>query len=186
MAPDDITELLVSLRNGRREALNELFPLVYEELRLLARRRLSYRSGGTLGTTALVHEAYLKLFDHARLTLNDRKHFFALAAKAMRQILVDHARRRGARKRGGDLHRVDLDAAEVPVDDRASELLALDDALRHLADLDDRLGRVVELRFFGGLTVEETAEVLDVDPRTVKRDWRKARALLYQALGGTP
>lgn len=182
MTPDDITRLLVSLREGHREAWNDLFPLVYEELRAIARRRTASGSDRTLGTTALVHEAYLKLFDRTRLTVNDRKHFFALAARAMRQILIDHARRRGAAKRGGDLRRLDLDDATIAVDDRAGELLALDEALQRLARLDERMARVVELRFFGGLSVEETAEVLEVDPRTVKRDWRKARAVLYQEL----
>jgi RNA polymerase sigma factor (TIGR02999 family) len=179
--PDDITRLLISLREGRREALNDLFPLVYEELRAIARRRIP-AGEQTLGTTALVHEAYLKLFDHTRLTLNDRKHFYALAARAMRQILIDHARRRGAAKRGGNLRRLDLDDATIAVDDRAAELLALDDALQRLSKLDERMGQVVELRFFGGLSVDETADVLGVDSRTVKRDWRKARAVLYQEL----
>ncbi len=185
MAQPDITQLLVSLRQGNREALNDLFPLVYEQLRALARHRLPL--GGpdqTLSTTALVHEAYLKLFDQTRLTFNDRKHFFSVAALAMRQIVVDHARRRQAQKRGGGRKPMNLDAAELPVDDRAEEILSLDEALRRLSGLDERLGRVVELRFFGGLSVEETAEVLDMDPRTVKRDWRKARALLYRDLSG--
>jgi RNA polymerase sigma factor (TIGR02999 family) len=180
--PDDVTRLLISLREGRREALNDLFPLVYEELRAIARRRMPVGGEQTLGTTALVHEAYLKLFDHTRLTVNDRSHFYALAARAMRQILIDHARRRGAAKRGGDLRRLDLDDATIAVEDRAGELLALDEALQRLARLDERMGQVVELRFFGGLSVDETAEVLGVDPRTVKRDWRKARAVLYQEL----
>jgi RNA polymerase sigma factor (TIGR02999 family) len=182
VSPDDITQLLVSLREGRREALNDLFPLVYEELRLLARRRLPSGTVQTLGTTALVHEAYLKLFDHTRLTVHDRKHFFALAAKAMRQIVIDHARRKSALKRGGDLRRLDLEDSEIAMDDRAPDLLALDEALSHLAHLDERLARVVELRFFGGLTVEETADVLAIDARTVKRDWRKARAVLHREL----
>ena len=182
MPPDDITRLLISLREGRRDAWSDLFPMVYEELRAIARSRMPASGERTLGTTALVHEAYLKLFDHTRLTVNDRKHFFALAARAMRQILIDHARRRGTAKRGGDLRRIDLDDATIAVDDRAGELLALDQALKRLAALDERMGQVVELRFFGGLSVEETAEVLGVDPRTVKRDWRKARAVLHQEL----
>jgi RNA polymerase sigma factor (TIGR02999 family) len=182
VAPDDITVLLVSLREGRRDAWNDLFPLVYEELRAIARGRMAASGEQTLGTTALVHEAYLKLFDHTRLTVNDRKHFYALAARAMRQILIDHARRRGTAKRGGGLRRIDLDDATIAVDDRAGELLALDQALQRLSTLDERMGQVVELRFFGGLSVEETAEVLGVDPRTVKRDWRKARAVLHQEL----
>ena len=182
MAPDDITRLLVSLRDGQRDAWNELFPMVYEELRAIARRRIPAGGERTLSTTALVHEAYLKLFDHTHLTVNDRKHFYALAARAMRQILIDHARRRSTAKRGGGQVRIDLEDATIGVEDRAAELLALDQALKRLATLDERMAQVVELRFFGGLSVEETAEVLGVDPRTIKRDWRRARAVLHQEL----
>jgi RNA polymerase sigma factor (TIGR02999 family) len=135
-----------------------------------------------LNTTALVHEAFLRLPGQSGLSLQDRRHFFSVAAIAMRQIVIDHARRRTALKRGGGVRHVDLEDTELAVDDRAEELLALDGALSRLSQLDERLGRVVELRVFGGLSVEETAEVLDVDPRTVKRDWRKARAILYAAL----
>ena len=186
MPDDDITRLLISLREGSRDALHDLLPLVYDELRAMARRRLSGQPGDqTLGTTALVHEAYLKLIDQTRLSINDRKHFFAVAAMAMRQIVVDHARRRRALKRGGaGRRRVDLESTELAVDARAEEIVALDEALTRLTALDERLARVVELRFFGGLSVDETAEVLEVDPRTVKRDWRKARALLHQDLAG--
>jgi RNA polymerase sigma factor (TIGR02999 family) len=185
MTTEDVTQLLLSLREGRREALSQLFPLVYDELRRIAGRAVGSRGADqTLGATAVVHEAYLKLFDQTRLTVNDRKHFFALAATAMRQIVVDHARRRSARKRGGDLRRVDLDAESLSREAPAEDILSLDQALQRLAVLDERLERVVVLRFFGGLSVEETAEVLEVNPRTVKRDWRKARALLYQELSG--
>ncbi len=184
MSAGEITRLLVALREGRSEALEELLPLIYGELRVIARRRLG--GGATLSATELVHEAYLRLFEQTGLALNDRRHFFAVAALAMRQILVDRARRRGALKRGGGLRRLDLDAAEIPAEDQAELVLSLDEALRRLKEVDERLTRVVELRFFGGLSVEETAEVLDVDPRTVKRDWRKARALLYQSLAGEP
>ena len=183
MAREDITQLLLELREGRRGAENSLLPAVYEHLREMAHYRLSMgRPGQTLNTTALVHEAYLKLFDQTRLSVSDRKHFFSVAAMAMRQIVVDHARRKQALKRGGDYRRVDLEPGELSIDDRGLEILSLDESLRRLSALDERLGRVVELRFFGGLSVEETAEVLDVDPRTVKRDWRKARALLYRDL----
>ena len=186
MPTPDITQLLISLRGGRREALNELFPLVYDELRVIARRRLSGQRGDrTLSTTALVHEAYLKLTDQTRLSLNDRKHFYAVAAMAMRQIVVDHARRSQAQKRGAGRRSVDIESAVLSVDDRADEIVAIDEALQRLSRVDDRMARVVELRFFGGLTVEETAEALEVDPRTIKRDWRKARALLYLELGGS-
>jgi RNA polymerase sigma factor (TIGR02999 family) len=184
--PGDITELLLSLRAGRPDAMDDLMPIVYEQLRAMARRKLGPRRGGeTLDTSDLVHEAYLRLFDQSRVTPQDRRHFFALAARAMRRILIDHARRRGAAKRGGGRRRVDLDAAEVPAHEAGADLIAVDEALTRLAAVDERLAKVVELRFFGGLSVEETAEVVGVDPRTVKRDWRKARALLYRDLGST-
>jgi len=186
MPPEEITHLLLRLRDGRHEALEELLPIVYDELRAIAHRRLSPgRKELTLNTTALVHEAYFKLFDRTRLSLNDRKHFFSVAAMAMRQIIVDHARQRQAQKRGGDYRRLDLEPDDLPIEDRGLEILSLDEEPVRLTALEERLGRVVELRFFGGLSVEETAEVLDVDPRTVKRDWRKARALLYQDLTGS-
>lgn len=184
MSGHDVTQLLIELRNGRREALEELLPLVYEELRWIASRRLGGGRDQTLGATALVHEAYLKLFDQTRLVWNDRKHFFAVASMAMRQVVVDGARRKRARKHGGELGRVDIDAIEVGAEDRVEEILALDQALSRLSQLDERLARVVEMRYFGGLSVEETAEVLGLDPRTIKRDWRKARALLYRSLSG--
>jgi RNA polymerase sigma factor (TIGR02999 family) len=178
----DITNLLIDVRDGKRQAVDALLPLVYEQLRAVAHRRLMAGPGAGLDTTDLVHEAYLKLFDQTRLSVHDRKHFFAVAAMAMRQVLVDQARRRAAHKRGGGAPHVELESAQVSVESSAEEILSLDEALRRLSSVDDRLGRVVELRFFGGLSVEEVAEVLEVDPRTVKRDWRKARALLYRDL----
>ena len=182
----DITDWLVRLSAGESAARDQLLPAVYDELRAIAHRRLGV-SGRALDTTELVHEAYLKLFDRTRVSLVDRRHFFAVAATAMRQILVDRARAWARLKRGGGAVRSDLDPASLPVEDRVEEILSLDSALHRLSEVDARLARVVELRFFGGLSVEETAEVLDVDPRTVKRDWRKARALLYGMLGaGTP
>lgn len=177
----DITELLAAWREGDREAIRELMPLVYDELRALARRQAAGGSE-TLRTTALVHEAYLKLARHSHLAVQDRQHFFALAAKAMRQLVVDHARRRTAVKRGGAAGAVSLDEAQIPHQARAAEIIALDEALDRLASLDEALSRVVELRFFAGLSVEETAGVLDCSPRTVKREWRKARALLHADL----
>ena len=177
----DITDCLVRLSAGESKARDELLPAVYDELRSLARRRLA-ASGRGLDTTELVHEAYLKLFDHTRVSLVDRRHFFAVAATAMRQILVDRARAWSRLKRGNGAVRADVDPADLPTVDRVEEILSLDGALRRLSGVDARLARVVELRFFGGLSVEETAEVLEVDPRTVKRDWRKARALLYGLL----
>jgi RNA polymerase sigma factor (TIGR02999 family) len=181
VASQEITELLISIREGDRGALDRLVPLVYRQLHAMAGRALSsQRREETLDTTALVHEAYLKIQE--QLTLQDRRHFFAVAATAMRQIVIDHARRRQARKHGGGLKRVDLDTVGIAATDSAEELLALDEALSRLSELDDRAARVVELRFFGGLSVDETAEVLDIDPRTVDRDWRKAKAFLQAAL----
>jgi RNA polymerase sigma factor (TIGR02999 family) len=185
MSGGEITRLLGELRAGRREALDDLLPLVYAELRDLARRRLGCAPGvATLSATEIVHETYLRLADRPGLALEDRRHFFAVAAIAMRQILVDRARRRRARKRGGGQRPLDLDQVQAGAEDPVELVLSLDQALRRLAEVDERLARVVELRFFGGLSVEEAAEVLEVDPRTVKRDWRKARALLLDSLGG--
>ena len=185
MAPStqEITRLLVSYREGDRSAFDRLVGLVYTQLRGIAHNVLGPRAKDpTLGTTALVHEAYLKLQETGGLSLNDRRHFFAVASRAMRQIVIDQARRRGAQKRGGELKQVDLDSVDPALRESPAEILALDEALSRLSLLDERLGRVIELRYFGGLSVEETAEVLEVDPRTVKRDWRKARAILYASL----
>lgn len=179
----EITQLLAAVRRGERDALERIFPLVYDELHAVARRQLNRRrSGETLNTTALVHEAYLKLVDQTRAEWQDRSHFMAVAAVAMRHILVDYARRRTAHKRGGHEQPVLLDEVTPSIEARAEEILAIDEALTALAGLNDRLAKLVELRFFGGLTVEETAEVLGVSERTVKREWRKARAFLYRAL----
>jgi RNA polymerase sigma factor (TIGR02999 family) len=156
-------------------------PLVYEQLRIIAHRQCSGRDR-TLQTTALVHEAYLTLAKHASLPFQDRQHFFAVAAKAMRQLTVDYARRRTANTRGGRAPTIAIDSTDVPAPTRASEIVALDEALNRLAQLDESLSKVVELRFFGGLSVEETADVLGCSARTVKRDWRKARALLHADL----
>jgi RNA polymerase sigma factor (TIGR02999 family) len=186
--PGDVTQLLSAAGDGERPALDALFTRVYEELRSLATHQLAGRNaGGTLSGTVLVHEAYLKLVDGAPVQYRDRRHFFALAARAMRQIVLDYARRARAQKRGGDGIRVVLDEAHVnaaPPDADAAELIALDDALTELERFSSRLARIVELRFFAGLSVEESAEVLDISARTVKREWRKARAFLFQALGG--
>jgi len=183
MRSDTFTQLLQSWSQGSAEAPQRLFPLVYDELRGLAHRQLwASPRDQTLRTTALVHEAFVKLAGHSELSLQDRGHFLALAARAMRQILVDHARRRTAGKRGGPRPTALLDAAEVPVAARAGELVALDTALARLEEVDEGLARVVELRFFGGLSVEEAAEVLGVSATTVKRDWRRARAFLYREL----
>lgn len=179
----DITELLLAWRGGDRGAFDRLFPLVYDELRRIAHRQLGReRSDHTLDTTALVHEAYLKLVDQTRAKFEDRAHFFAVAARAMRRILVDYARRHRALKRGGTQARVSLDDAMLIADERADTLLALDEALTRLAELDERMTRVVECRFFGGLTEEETAAALAITARTVRRDWLKAKGWLAQAL----
>jgi len=181
--PGEITRLLASISNGDRHALNRLFPIVYAELRSLAHRQLAHiRPGDTLQTTALVHEAYLKLLGAAHPEWHDRGHFFAVASRAMRQISVDYARRQTAQKRGGETRPLTLDEQTLPVADRAHDLVLLDQALTELESLSERPARVVELRFFGGLSVEETAIVMNVSERTVKREWQKARAFLFDAL----
>jgi RNA polymerase sigma factor (TIGR02999 family) len=169
---------------GEAYAFEQLFPLVYDELRRIAHGRLGReRPVNTLGTTTLVHEAYLKLADQTRAQFADRSHFLAVATLAMRRILVDYARRYRTEKRGDNPARVSLDDAMVQAEDRADVLLAVDEALTELAEVDERLSRVVECRFFGGLTEEETAEVLGVTARTVRRDWVKAKGWLSRALG---
>ena len=181
----EITERLLAIRGGDKDALNQLVPLVYERLRAMAHARLAGQGPGvSIDTTTLVHEAYLRLVDQSRAEWQDRTHFFAVAATAMRQIVVDRARRRGAQKRGGAVRAALLDEADPGVDARTEEILALDQALAKLGALNERLVRMVELRFFAGLSIEETAEVLGLDARTVNRDWRVARSLLYRALSG--
>jgi len=179
----DVTQLLTSYRVGDRSLIDELFPLIYDELHGIAHRILSNeRSDHTLSTTELVHEAYFKMVDQRRVAWQDRAHFFAIAAQAMRRILVDYARRRNAKKRGGSLQRLPLDESAVAIDLQAGLLVSLDAALDQLKGLNERLAQVVDLRFFGGLTEEEMAEVLSVSARTVRRDWVKARAWLYREL----
>ena len=185
----DITRLLKAWGRGDQEALDQLMPLVYAQLRAQARRYMRReRSGLTMQTTALVHEAYLRLTRAEDVDWHDRMHFFALSAQIMRRILVDAARARAAEKRGGGVQRVEhsssVDLDELPMTDSeaASSLCALDDALETLSQLDPRRAKVIELRFFGGLSVEETAEVLEVSPQTVMRDWRLARAWLAREL----
>ena len=185
--PGDVTALLNAWGEGNREALDELVPLVYESLRRLAHRELRReRPDGTLGTTGLVHEAYLRLVDQRRARLTSRAHFMGLAAQIMRRVLVDVARRRRAQKRGSDRPRIPLDDAPEPCVAPDGDLLLLDDALTRLEAFDPRLGRVVELHYFGGLTFEETAGLLDVSTATVWRDWHAARAWLHDALGPSP
>jgi RNA polymerase sigma factor (TIGR02999 family) len=178
-----VSRLLAECSDGNQAAFNKLLPLVYDELHRLASAYMSRERGNhTLQTTALVNEAYLRLVDQQSAGWQDRAHFFALAARVMRQILIDHARSRARAKRGGGGQRVSLDEAAVLSAERASDLLALDEALRKLAAVDQRKSEVVELRFFGGMTIEETAEVLKVTPKTVMRDWNMARAWLYREL----
>jgi RNA polymerase sigma factor (TIGR02999 family) len=164
-------------------AAESLFPLLYEELRRIAHRQLGLeRPGHTLCTTALVHEAYMKLADQTRARFASRAHFLAVAAQAMRRILVEYARKVRADKRGGKWHRLDLDQVEIPVEERAEALVALDGSLERLAALNQRLAQVVECRFFGGMTEEETAEALGVTDRTIRRDWIKAKGWLLNDL----
>ena len=183
-----ITEALFAFRNGAPDAMNRLAPLVYEQLKRIARRQLRDEAvGHTLSTTALVHEAYLKLIDQTRADWQDRGHFYAVASSAMRRILVDYARRYRAARRGGNddgapVRPVPLDDADIPMDERAESLVALDEALERLGRLDERQARVVECRFFGGLTEEETAAALGISQRTVAREWVTARGWLYQEI----
>lgn len=184
-AGDPVSALLRSARAGDRETVNRLVDLVYDELRRMAHIRLRGEPAGhTLNTTALAHEAYMKLVDQTQVEWRDRAHFLAVASMAMRRILVDHARKHRTQKRYGELKRVPLDAANLSVDERADTLLELDQALTRLAKIDERLSRVVECRFFGGMTEEETAEALGVTSRTVRADWARARGLLYLELSG--
>lgn len=178
----EVTRLLEELQNGQEGATERLFPLVYAELHALAVHYMrSERGDHTLQPTALVHEAFLRLFDQRATSWKNRSHFFGIAAQAMRRILVDHARRRNANKReGGDRITLDESVAEAP--QRSVDMIALDDALNELAALDPRQAKVVELRFFGGLDIDQTAEALGVSPATVKRDWTFARAFLQRAM----
>jgi RNA polymerase sigma factor (TIGR02999 family) len=179
----DVTGLLVAWREGDATAVDRLFPLVYDELRRIAHRQLGReRADLTLGTTALVHEAYLKLVDQTRAQWADRSQFFAISARAMRRILVDHARQHLAGKRGGRRERVQLDEETLSLDQRADLLVAVDEALDRLRAVDERASRVVECRFFGGFTEEETAAALGITDRTVRRDWARAKGWLYDAL----
>lgn len=181
LVPGQITSLLAAWEGGDEEARDALFPLVYEQLHSLARRHGS-RQGETLRPTALVHEVYLRLADKEAITVRDRQHFFALAATAMRQITIDLARKRLAAKRGGGASLVELKDSDTQILATPEVMIALNEAIRDLGEIEPRLIKIVELRFFGGLSVEETAEVLDVSTRTVKRDWRKARAFLQASL----
>ncbi len=184
----EVTEWLIAWSEGDESALNRLIPLVHDELRHLAkrymRRERGQRPGHTLQTTALVNEAYLRLIGASQVDWQNRAHFFAISARMMRQILVDYARGRKYAKRGGGAQHISLDEAAVLTRENALDLVALNDALDALSRVDERKTRVIELRFFGGLTVEETAEVLKVSPDTVMRDWRLAKSWLLRELSG--
>jgi len=180
-----VTELLLAWGTGDRAALDELVPVIHEELRRLARHQMrGERDNHTLQTTALVNEAFLRLVDLRRIRWQDRAHFLALSARLMRRILVDHARSRSYQKRGAGVANVTLDESLVASPERGIDLVALDDALEDLARVDARKSQVVELRFFGGLSVEETAEALKVSPETVTRDWRLAKVWLLREISG--
>jgi RNA polymerase sigma factor (TIGR02999 family) len=178
-----VTELLARARSGDSSALANVFPLIYDELRRLAQLQLQREPDGhTLSPTALVHEAYMRLIDYSRMEWAGRAHFMAVASTAMRRILVDHARGHRSLKRGGELRRVSIDSVELGTEDRAELLIAIDDALGRLKNVDARQAQVVECRFFGGMTEEETAEALGIGLRTAKRDWAKAKSWLHKEI----
>ena len=180
---DNLTGLLLEWREGSKAALDRLTPLVYDELRRIAHRYVQReRNGHTMQTTAHVNEAYLRLAGQQKVDWQNRAHFFAVTAQVMRHILIDHARRRRFAKHGGELLQIPIEDAAVMSMHRAAELIALDEALEELAKLDRRKSRVVELRYFGGLSLEETAEVLEISLMTVRRDWRAAKAWLYKRM----
>jgi RNA polymerase sigma factor (TIGR02999 family) len=182
-SPQDVTQLLAKWKSGDQGALEDLTPLVYNELRRLARAYLRReRPDHTLEGTALVHEAYLRLIDQRQVEWRNRNHFFALAAELIRRILVDHARARVAAKRGGSNLKLSLDESIAPAEEKDLDLVALDDALKALANADSQQSRIVELRYFAGLTIEETADVLSISPATVKRDWAMAKAFLKREM----
>lgn len=182
-ATHDVTQLLIEWSNGDKAALDKLVPLIHEELRQLARHYMSReRIGHTLQTTALVNEAYLRLVNRKDVQWEGRTHFFAIAATVMRNILVDHARSHAYAKRGGGAQKTELDEAMMVSQKRTEEVVALDDALTDLAVFDPQQSQIVELRFFGGLTIEETAEVLNLSPATIKREWKTAKAWLHREL----
>jgi RNA polymerase sigma factor (TIGR02999 family) len=180
---ENITQLLIDLSNGDRNAVDLLLPVIYDELRKLAANYLRReRPDHTLQPTALVHEAYIRLVDQTRVNWQNRAHFFGVAAQLMRRLLVDHARRHNAEKRGQNFQKISLDENIDKAGERSTMLLALDDALQALAQFDQQKARVVELRYFGGLSIEETADVMGVTPTTIKRHWRFAKAWLHGAM----
>jgi RNA polymerase sigma factor (TIGR02999 family) len=185
-SPNEITQQLIAWSKGDAAALDKLIPAVYQELRRMANRCLRSESvGHSLQPTALVHEAYLRLIDQKQVEWHNRAHFFGVAAQMMRRILIDHAKAKHRAKRGGAARKLSLDETANYTHERAAELVALDDALKTLAEVDERKSRIVELRYFGGLTVDETAQVLGISDKTVMRDWNLAKAWLYQQLTHT-
>jgi RNA polymerase sigma-70 factor, ECF subfamily len=183
----NVTQLLLDWSNGDKSALDRLTPLIYDELHRLANFYMRKQSPGhTLQATALVNEIYIKLINTKNVNWKDRAHFFAVAAQAMRQILIDHARSHKYAKRGGDARKVELDEVAIIAQEQAAILIALDDALKSLSVIDQRKSQIVELRFFGGLSIEETAEVMKISTPTIEREWRLAKAWLYRELSQTP
>ena len=183
MSPQEVTQLLADWGKGDRSALDKLLPLVHAELRRMARRQMSQeRPGHTLQATALVNEAYLKLAGQQEFEWQNRAHFFAVVAQVMRHILIDHARAHTRDKRGGGAIQVSLDETVVLAEGQTEELIALDEALRSLEVVDPQKSKIVELRYFGGLSIEETADVLNISPRTVRREWQRAKAWLYRMI----
>ena len=179
----EITQLLNDVSTGDKEAYNKLYPLVYEKLKRIARRQLNNEySSRTLSNTGLVHEAYEKLIDQDAVHYNGRTHFFAISARSMRQILVDYARKRAAQKRGGDNHKITLDEKNISLDEHANTIIEIDDLMDQLKTFDERMHSIVELRFFGGLSIDDTAENLDISPSTVNRELVKARGWFYQRM----
>ena len=185
ISPQDITQLLADWGKGDKSALEKLMPFIHSELRQIARRQMSQeRPGHTLQATALINEAYLKLLGQERFEWHNRAHFFAVCAQIMRHILIDHARAHARDKRGGGAIKVSLNDADAAVmgGEKVEQLMALEDALRSLERVDPQKGRIVELRYFGGLSIEETAEVLNISPRTVRREWQRSKAWLYRMI----
>ena len=182
-APEEVSQLLQDWSNGDQAALDKVMPIVYQELHRLAHHYMrKERAGHTLQTTALVNEAYLRLADYKKMRWQSRSHFFAVAAQVMRRILVEQARSKNFVKRGGGAQRISLDETAIVSAGRSAEVIAVDEALTDLESWDPRKGKIVELRFFGGLSIEETAEVLRVSPTTVQREWRSAKAWLHRAI----
>jgi len=177
----DVTQLLINIGDGNQDAYNKLFPLVYDELKEIANIQLNNEFGDhTLSRTELVHETYMKLVDQSKISFNDRQHFYAIAARSIRQILVDYARKKKAEKRGGDQHDLTFEEGQLDITNNSRQIVEMDNLLNELMELNERLGKIVELRFFVGLSIEDTAELLDISTSTANRDWKKAKGWLYQ------